>query len=132
MDSRVCTGKHCSEDIYTSDAVYKYSGCQQFSLGMTTSTGPLANTPMSDTSHNSIIAGSVITAFVVILLGILGFVLWRKKRLFAFQAYLFGREQTHLANDTCKQRIGDEKELLIRGEIDYAALEKNHSKGAQC
>lgn len=49
---------------------------------MTTSTGPLANTPMSDTSDNSIIAGLVVSVFVVILLGILGFILWRKKRLF--------------------------------------------------
>lgn len=49
---------------------------------MTTSTASHASTPMSDTSDNSIIAGSVITVFAVILLGILGFILWRKKRLF--------------------------------------------------
>lgn len=46
---------------------------------MTTSTGPLANTPMSDTSDNSIIAGTLISVFGVILLGVLGFILWRKK-----------------------------------------------------
>lgn len=48
---------------------------------MTTSTDPLANAPMSDTSDNSIIAGLVVSVFVVFLLGILGFILWRKKGL---------------------------------------------------
>uniref|UniRef100_A0A8W8MZN4 Uncharacterized protein n=1 Tax=Magallana gigas TaxID=29159 RepID=A0A8W8MZN4_MAGGI len=126
MDSVYCIGKHCPSKVFISNEVYKYAGCQQFNLGSskTTSTNPHANTPISDISDNSIIAGLVVSVFVVILLGILGFILWRKKRRFAFQASSFGREQTHLTRDTCKQNIADENEPLIQGEIDYAALEK--------
>lgn len=50
-----------------------------YSTGMTTSTSPLANTPMSDTSETSTIAVAVSSVLVVILLVALGIILWRKK-----------------------------------------------------
>lgn len=55
---------------------------------MTTSTSPLANTPMLDTSDNSIIAVAVSLVIVVILLVVLGIILWRKKRLFGMQYFI--------------------------------------------
>lgn len=55
---------------------------------MTTSTSPHANTPMSDTSDNSIIAVAVSLVIVVILLVVLGIILWRKKRLFGMQYFI--------------------------------------------
>lgn len=52
---------------------------------MTTSTSPLANTPMSDTSYTSTIAVAVTSVIVVILLVVLGLFLWKKKKLFGMQ-----------------------------------------------
>lgn len=52
---------------------------------MTTSTSPLANAPMSDTSDTSNIAGAVSSVLVVILLVVLGFFFWKKKKLFGMQ-----------------------------------------------
>lgn len=50
------------------------------STSMTTSTSVHGNTTLLDTSKTSVIAGSVVSVILVILLAILGVFLWRKKR----------------------------------------------------
>lgn len=78
----------------------------------------LASTILTNTSNTSTIAGSVTLALAVILLAILGFIFWRKKRRFVFNDCLFGREQMNLPKETCKE------EKLIDRELDIAALEE--------
>lgn len=49
------------------------------SSGMTTFKSVHANTPLTNTSNTSIIAGSVTSVLVVIILVVLGIIFWRKQ-----------------------------------------------------